>query len=63
MEEFNNHLKELIEEYDDGEADAASQAPQSRHEYFLRGFFKMAVFPEMTYLRFFGPMFELVPAA
>ena len=31
MEEFNNHLKELIEEYDDGEADAASQAPQSRH--------------------------------
>lgn len=31
MEEFNNHLKELIEEYDDGEAEAASQAPQSRH--------------------------------
>jgi len=29
MEEFNNHLKELIEEYDDGEAEAASQAPQS----------------------------------
>ena len=31
MEEFNNHLKELIEEYDDGEAETASQAPQSRH--------------------------------
>jgi len=31
MEEFNNHLKELIEEYDDGEAETAAQAPQSRH--------------------------------
>ena len=31
MEEFNNHLKELIEEYDDGEAEMASQAPQSGH--------------------------------
>ena len=31
MEEFNNHLKELIEEYDDGETETASQAPQSRH--------------------------------
>ena len=31
MEEFNNHLKELIEEYDDGQADADSQATQSRH--------------------------------
>merc|ERR1719245_35446 len=31
MEEFNNHLKELIEEYDDGEIEPAAQAPQSRH--------------------------------
>ena len=31
MEEFNNHLKELIEEYDDGETETAAQAPQSRH--------------------------------
>merc|ERR1719151_60471 len=31
MEEFNNHLKELIEEYDDGEPDSTPNAPQSRH--------------------------------
>lgn len=31
MEEFNNHLKELIEEYDDGEPDTTPNAPQSRH--------------------------------
>lgn len=31
MEEFNHHLKELIEEYDDGEVEEAAAAPQSRH--------------------------------
>merc|ERR1712212_383780 len=31
MEEFNNHLKELIEEYDDGDAEEAMNAPQNKH--------------------------------
>lgn len=31
MQEFNHHLKELIEEYDDGEIEEAASAPQSRH--------------------------------
>ena len=31
MEEFNLHLKELIEEYDDGEIEEAAAAPENRH--------------------------------
>ena len=31
MEEFNLHLKELIEQYDDGEVEEAAATPQSRH--------------------------------
>jgi len=31
MEEFNHHLKELIEQYDDGEVEEAAATPQSRH--------------------------------
>jgi len=31
MQEFNHHLKELIEEYDDGEIEEAASAPQSKH--------------------------------
>jgi len=31
MEEFNLHLKELIEEYDDGEIEEAAAAPDNRH--------------------------------
>jgi len=31
MEEFNLHLKELIEEYDDGEIEEAASAPENRH--------------------------------
>merc|ERR1712001_147058 len=31
MREFQHNLGELIEEYDNGDADQASQAPQSRH--------------------------------
>lgn len=31
MEEFNHHLKELIEEYDDGEIEEAANTPDNRH--------------------------------
>merc|ERR1712223_2323787 len=31
MEEFNHNLKELIEQYDDGEVEEAASTPQSRH--------------------------------
>ena len=30
MEEFNHHLKELIEEYDDGEIEEAANIPENR---------------------------------
>lgn len=31
MDEFNRHLKELIEEFDNGEVEEAANAPQNRH--------------------------------
>merc|ERR1719151_114269 len=34
MEEFNLHLKELIEEYDDGEIEEAAAAPENKHFFF-----------------------------